>query len=336
MKATVLNKSEIMQVIEMGPTIEAVENVYKMKSAGEAVAWPTVYHIFEENVRDLDIRSGFLPAAHTFGHKTIGFFGGNAEKGLPTLMATLCLFDEYTGALTGILDGAYITCVRTGAAGAIGAKYLARKDSKTLFILGAGNIAAYQIAATLTALPGINKVYIADLPFPENAVKFAAGICERLQDEFGIDASGVEFIATNEPAETVPQSDIVITVTPSRAPVIKKEWVRPGMHFSTVGSDMEGKEELDPEIFRGAKVFVDDKEHCLEAGEIEIPVKKGMIDPDEIHEMGELLMGKATGRTSDDEITVFDPTGMALLDIAAAKVAVELAEAKGLGSTIDL
>ena len=142
MKTRVLNRNDIMQVIEMAPTIQAVEGVYTMKSQGEAVAWPTVFHVFEEGERDMDIRSGYLPGEHIFGHKTIGFFGGNAEKGLPNLMATINVFDEFTGAPVGILEGAYITGVRTGAAGAIGAKYLARKDSETLFILGAGNQAA--------------------------------------------------------------------------------------------------------------------------------------------------------------------------------------------------
>ena len=126
-----------MQVIEMAPTIEAVENVYMTKSAGEAVAWPTVFHIFEEGVRDMDIRSGYLPGEHIFGHKTIG------------------------------------------------AKYLARKNSETLFVLGAGNQAAYQIGAMITAFSGLKKVYVADLLFPENAIKFVSEIKDRLQSELG-------------------------------------------------------------------------------------------------------------------------------------------------------
>lgn len=336
MKTRVLNRNDIMQVIEMAPTIQAVEGVYTMKSQGEAVAWPTVFHVFEEGERDMDIRSGYLPGEHIFGHKTIGFFGGNAEKGLPNLMATINVFDEFTGAPVGILEGAYITGVRTGAAGAIGAKYLARKDSETLFILGAGNQAAYQIAATITAFPGLKKVYVADLLFPENAEKFVAGIRQRLQEELGVETEGIVFEATNEPAVTVPESDIVITVTPSREPVIRKEWVRPGMHFSTVGSDMEGKEELDPEIFREAKVFVDDMENCIEAGEVEIPVKKGILAESSITEIGDLILGNVAGRTSDEDITIYDPAGMALLDIAAAKVALDLAEAKGLGAVVEL
>jgi len=336
MKARVMNRNDIMQVIEMAPTIQAVENVYTMKAAGAAVAWPTVFHVFEEGQRDMDIRSGYLPGEHIFGHKTIGFFAGNTEKGLPNLMATISVFDEFTGAPVGILEGAYITGVRTGAAGAIGARYLARKDSRTLFVLGAGNQAAYQIAATIVCFPDLEKVYVADLLFPENAEKFVAGIGERLQNELGIDATGISFEATNEPEVTVPRSDIVITVTPSRQPVIRKEWVRPGMHFSTVGSDMEGKEELDPEIFAGAKVFVDDMEHCVEAGEVEIPVKKGILAEEDLREIGDLILGNCPGRTSDEDITIYDPAGMALLDIAAAKVALDLAGEKNLGTVVEL
>ena len=336
MTTRVMNRNDIMQVIEMAPTVQAVENVYTMKSRGEAVAWPTVFHIFEEGQRDMDIRSGYLPGEHIFGHKTIGFFAGNAEKGMPTLMATINVFDEFTGAPVGILEGAYITGVRTGAAGAIGAKYLARKDSETLFILGAGNQAAYQIAATIVCFPDLKKVYVADLLCPENAEKFVAGIRARLLDELGVDASGISFEATNEPEITVPLSDIVITVTPAREPVIRREWVRPGMHFSTVGSDMEGKEELDPEIFAGAKVFVDDMEHCVEAGEVEIPVKKGIVSEADINEIGDLILGNCEGRTSDEDITIYDPAGMALLDIAAAKVALDLAAEKDLGTIVEL
>lgn len=336
MKTRVLNRNDIMQVIEMAPTIQAVENVYTMKARGEAVAWPTVFHVFEEGQRDMDIRSGYLPGEHIFGHKTIGFFAGNAQKDMPCLMATINVFDEFTGAPVGILEGAYITGVRTGAAGAIGAKYLARKDSETLFVLGAGNQAAYQIAAMIECFPGLKKVYVADLPLPENAERFVAGIQKRLQEELGIDASGITFEATDRPEETVPQSDIVITVTPSREPVIRKEWVRPGMHFSTVGSDMEGKEELDPEIFAGARVFVDDIEHCIEAGEVEIPVKKGIVAEEDIREIGDLIMGNCQGRTSDEDITIYDPAGMALLDIAAAKVALDLAAEKDLGTLVEL
>lgn len=336
MRAKVLNKEEIMQVIEMKPTIEAVERVYTLKCQGETVVWPTTFYVFEEGNSDMDIKSGYLPGEKIFGHKTVSFFGSNRDKGLPTLVGIINVFDAATGCLLGILEGAYITGVRTGAAGAIGAKYLARKDSETLFILGAGNQAAYQIAACITEFPKLKKVYVADVINPENAERFVAGISARLKEEFGIDASSIDFSAAKDLSEAVPDSDIVITVTPSRAPVIKKEWVRPGMHFSCIGSDAEGKEEIEPEIFENAKVFVDDPYHCVEAGEIEIPIKKGILSEDAITEIGSVILGQSKGRTSEDDITVFDATGMALLDIAAAKVALDLAEEKGLGTDIEI
>ena len=336
MKAKVLNKEEIMQVIEMKPTIEAVERVYTLKCQGETVVWPTTFYVFEEGNSDMDIKSGYLPGEKIFGHKTVSFFGSNKDKGLPTLVGIINVFDATTGCLLGILEGAYITGIRTGAAGAIGAKYLARKDSETLFILGAGNQAAYQIAATITEFPALKKVYVADVINPENAERFVNSIPTRLKEEFAIDASGIEFISAKDLSKAVPDSDIVITVTPSRAPVIKKDWVRPGMHFSCIGSDAEGKEEIEPEIFENAKVFVDDPYHCVEAGEIEIPIKKGILDANCVTEIGSVILGKSKGRTSDDDITVFDATGMALLDIAAAKVALDLAEEKGLGTDIEV
>ncbi|MCR5182297.1 MAG: ornithine cyclodeaminase family protein [Clostridia bacterium] len=336
MKVRILNKEEIMKVIEMKPVIESVENVYTLKSRGETVVWPTTFHVFQEDKADMDIKSGYLIGQKIFGHKTVSFFADNAEKGLPTLVGVINVFDATTGCLMGVLEGAYITGMRTGAAGAIGAKYLARKDSKNVFLLGAGNQAAFQVAAILTVFPGIQRVTVYDALSHENGERFVAGIGERLAGEFGIDASGVEFRVCTAPEEDVPESDIIITVTPSRSPVIKKEWVRPGTHFSCIGSDAEGKEEIEPEIFAGAKVFVDDMYHCVEAGEVEIPIKKGIICKDGIAEIGRLILGEAEGRTSGEDITVFDATGMALLDIAAGKAALDLAEAKGLGTVVEL
>ena len=115
--------------------------------------------------------------------------------------------------------------------------------------------------------------------------------------------------------------------------MIRKEWVRPGTHLSCIGADAEGKEEIDPEIYRGAVIFVDDMVHCVEAGETEIPLKKGIISREDIAgEIGDLILQKVPGRTSDEQITIYDATGMALLDIAAGKAALDLAQEKNLGS----
>ena len=139
-----------------------------------------------------------------------------------------------------------------------------------------------------------------------------------------MDKSDVKFEAVTDLAKAVSEADIIITVTPSRNPIIKREWVKPGTHFSCIGSDMEGKEEIDPEIFRGARVFGDDLEQCKRVGEMEIPLKKGTIAEAELGgEIGHVLTGEVTGRENDEQITIFDATGISALDLITAKIALE-------------
>ncbi|MGT2846932.1 ornithine cyclodeaminase family protein [Streptococcus massiliensis] len=328
----ILNREDIKEVLEMESVIAGVESVYRLKSNGNTEVWPTVFYDFEPGKADMDIKSGLLKGANLYGHKTVTWFKDNQEKGLPQLIGVIVVYDATTGQPLGILDATYITGVRTGAAGAIGAKYLAKKDAKTLFILGAGNQASNQIAAILSIFDSIEKVFVADVKNPSKAQDFVAGIQKRLWEEFKIDASKVLFENVTDMASSVADSDIIITVTPSREPIIKKEWVKPGTHLSCIGADMAGKEEIDPEILKEAKIYVDDKVHCLEVGEIEIPIKTGVIQPDDIiGEIGDLMEGKCVGRENDTDITVFDATGMALLDIVTAKTALDLAEKKHLG-----
>ena len=154
---------------------------------------------------------------------------------------------------------------------------------------------------------------------PGHAAAFASKIRAMLQTDFAIEAASVTFEGVSDLKEAVSDSDIIITITPSHTPLIQKEWVKPGTHFSCIGADMAGKEEIDSQIFEDAIVFVDDLEHCRNAGEIEIPLKQGTLSEDRIcGELGDLILGKAAGRKSDTDITVFDSTGMALLDLAVA------------------
>ena len=223
----------------------------------------------------------------------------------------------------------------TGAAGALGVDLLARKDAKHLFILGAGKQAPFQIAATLLLRPAIDKVYIADPMFPDNAVQFAAHIAQQLSDDFGIDASGVEFLPALDMASAVGDSDAIITVTPSRKPIIQKAWLKPGTHLSCLGSDMESKQEIESTIFQGAAFYADDRAQCIRVGEMELPIKQGVISADDITgEIGDLIDGKVPGRTSDTQTTIFDATGLYILD--AAKVAIDRALAEGVGLQADL
>jgi len=333
----VLNREVTEKVLNIKDVIKAVNEVYCLKSDGKAVVFPLVTNVFEEGKADMDIKSGWLQGSDIFGLKMVSWFGDNPSKGLPPLTGIVMVMDATTGAPLGLLDGGHITGIRTGAAGAIGAKALARPNSKTLMVVGAGHVATFQAAATLTLFPGIEKVNVYDGLSAENAERFAASMPALMADTFGIDTSAVTFEAvTNLPA-AVYGSDIIITVTPSYEPIIMSEWVKPGTHFSCIGSDMEGKEEIDPDIFRNARVFTDDTPQCISVGEIEIPIKKGILAPEHIAgEIGDVLTGKTAGRQSDDQITVFDATGTALLDLLTAKLALDKAAEAGLGETVEL
>lgn len=335
-KIKVLSRTEISKVLKMPDVIEAVKDIYIKKSEGMTETWPLIFQEFEPGASDMDIKSGYIKGTEIFGAKTVSWYGNNAKLGLPTLNGIITVFDGNTGMAQGLLEGAHITGMRTGAAGALGAYCLARKDAENLMILGAGHQALFQISAAITLLPSIKTVRIVDVLTPENAVRFAANVAEKLLTEFGTDAAHVTFEAANV-EEAVRQSDIIITVTPSKKPVIQREWVQKGTHLSCIGSDMEGKEEIDPEIMKGARIFVDDKKQCMEVGEIEIPLKLGVISENDIAgEIGDILAGKIEGRRNEDEITIFDATGIAVLDLATAKLAIDAAKELGLGTDVDL
>jgi len=334
MNVVVLNREQVKASLDMREVLRAVERAYRMKAAGQTGVWPLVSHEFQRYGAVMDIRSGFVGGdVGLHGLKMLNNFPRNAEKGLPAFNGMLMLFDSATGLPLGVMDASYITCMRTGAAGALGAKALARPESRALTVLGAGRQSAFQVAAALIEMPGIERVYVADPIDVDNARRAADALPERLEAEFGIrDRGYVRFAAAGGLAKAVGESDVVITVTPARSPVIKKEWVRPGTHFSCIGADMEGKQEIDPEIFRTARVFADDLDQCARVGEMELPIKNGVISKANVAgELGQALAGMLPGRTDEAQTTIFDATGLALLDLVTAKLAVEGAARKKLG-----
>jgi len=328
----VLSKEDIMNTLKISEVIEVVESVYKLKSNNMTDTWPTVFYEFESGKSDLDIKSGYLISKKIFGHKTVTWFGDNVQKNLPTLTGMISVFDAETGILKGITDASYITGIRTGVVGALGAKYLAKENAENLLIVGAGNQAIFQIAGVLTLIPSIKRINIAASNF-ENAKIFAETISYRLKNEFDINAEHIVFEPVKNLEIGVKESHIIITITPSRHPIIKKEWVQKGTHISCIGADMIGKQELESEILSSALLFVDDMEHCSSVGEIELPLKQGVINKEHIiGEIGDLILNKVSGRRNNEQITVFDATGMAILDIATADLALNIAEKSKIGS----
>lgn len=332
----VLKMEDTKQALKMDKVIEQVREAYRSQSAGGVNIFPLITEVFKEEAAEMDIKSGWMKDSDVFGLKVVSWFEENAMKGLPELLGTIMIFDATTGALKGLVDGSYITGIRTGACGALGAKLLARPESKRLLLVGAGNVAFFQAAAMIILFPDLEEVMVYDAVDKKFAENFVSSVDRRL-GELGIEGYKAKFSVCEDPREGTANADVIITVTPSREPLIKKEWVKPGTHFSCIGSDMEGKEEIDPEIFRGARVYCDDIAQCLNVGEVEIPVKKGVLKAEDIEGIiGDVITGKAKGRQSSDDITIFDATGIAPLDLLTGLLAIEEAEKLGLGQTIEL
>lgn len=337
MSVLILNRDQVKASLDLKDVIAEVRNVYKLKTEGKSVIWPLVNHEFVDEKAAMDIRSGYIKGLQIHGMKMLNNFPQNSQKGLPSFNGIMMVYDSNTGIPLSILDATYITSMRTGAAGALGVDLLARRDARHLFLLGAGKQAAFQIAATLLLRPQMEKVYVADPYMPDNAVRFVDGIAARLRDDFGIDASGVEFAAADDLPAAVGDSDAIITVTPSRTPVIRKEWLKKGTHLSCLGADMETKQEIESAIFTDAAIYTDDRAQCIRVGEIEIPIQQGVISPDDITgEIGDLIAGRVPGRTSEEQTTVFDATGMYILDLVTAKVAIDRAKRSSTGLVVDL
>ena len=329
----ILSAKDVASCLSMAEVIEAVKSTHVQKATGKAEAWPMVYHAFEPGVADMDIKSGVLGEAGVFGHKTVAWFSENEKRGLPDLHGIINVLSAETGEPLGVVDGANITGLRTGAAGALGAKALARSDSDSVLMVGAGHQALFQIAATLLLFDGIKVVRVANPHNPDRARDLAQRLPDKLSEQFGILRPEVRFEAVTDLAAAVGESDIIITATMATAPLIEVAWVRPGTHFSCMGADMPGKQEIDPGIIAAARLFTDDTANGAGNGEIELGLAAGVFDLDHVvGELGDVLAGKVEGRTSSEDITVFDSAGTALLDIACAKMALDVAAKHDLGT----
>jgi alanine dehydrogenase len=264
-----------------------------------------------------------LPGRTYFAAKTNANFPGNRERfGLPTIQGIVLLFDAKSGVPLAVLDSIEITILRTGAATAAAAKELARSDSAIATLCGCGEQGRVQLEAIAGVLP-IERVWAFDAD-PERARSFAEARSRELS---------IAVRPTNDLATALRESDVCVTCTPSRAPFVASADVRPGTFLAAVGADSAQKQELDPAILARAKVVVDSIDQCAEIGELHHAIESGLMRREDVYaELAEILDGRKPGRTSDEEITVFDSTGTALEDVAAAAAVYEKAVALGRGT----
>jgi len=324
METLLLNKDEIASLIDLDAVRAAVEDGYRSFNSGLVVQPRIMDLVMPGTHQGIDFKGGLDMGSGYMSLKgSSGGYDNNPNLGLPIGMNTVLLFDAKTSALKCIMDGTFITGCRTGAAGAISVKYLARPDAEKLCVIGAGKQARTQLEAMMRVRK-LTEVRAWDA-LPE----FLDAYVKEMSAETGLK---IRKCATAE--EAVRGADIVVTTTRGRSgPIVKKEWIQPGTHIAAIGADAAGKQELDADVFAGAKVVTDSTNLCVERGETHNAVKAGTIRPEDIHaEIGEILLGKKPGRENPDEVTIFDTVGMAIQDIVTAGMLYEGALEKGLGT----
>jgi alanine dehydrogenase len=317
MPTLLLDRNAVKNLMKMADVISVVEEAFKMLGEGRGKMPAKTYLSLERG----DFRA--MPAAlpGCAGVKWVNVHPQNRSLGLPSIMAILIYSDPQTGYPLAIMDATEITACRTGAAAAVASKYLARPDSHTVGIIGAGFQAHTQILAHAELF---NLISI-------NVFDVSQAAVDQLMHSLA------SFPIRNCSIQEAVASDIVCTLTPSRSPVIKREWVKPGTHINAVGADAPGKQELDPSIVKEAIVVVDDLEQASGSGEINVPIDKGEYSISEVYgTLAGLVAGKRQGRTSNADITVFDSTGIAVEDIAVAKLLFEKAQQTGDYPSVDL
>jgi alanine dehydrogenase len=239
------------------------------------------------------------------------------RHGLPTVRGIYILSDPATANVLAVMDATWLTAARTGAAAAVAAKCLARRDAKTVGFVGSGAQARTLLAALQIPFPGLEIV----------AADQAQTAAEAFASEVGGHAGTVEEAAG---------CDIVCTATPSRRPVIDRSWIRPGSHINAMGADAHGKQELDPQILLDGVVVVDDLAQARGSGEVNVPLRSGQLAVETLRgSLGEIIVGLKPGRSNDQEITIFDSTGLAIQDVALARVVYEAACEQGVGRSLD-
>jgi alanine dehydrogenase len=323
----ILTKSEVQACLSMSDAIDAVKAAYSAFAKGR-VQMPSVQHLDVRQYNgEVDVKSGFVEDFQLMGTKIASGFYNNQKIGLPPGIAVIVLLDLKTSMPLAIMDGTHVTAYRTGAAGAVAAGVLARKDSQHVGIVGTGTQGRMQLIA-LRELFDIQNVRVWNIN-RSSAEKYR----DQMSKMLSID---IEVVDT--PRAVVPDADILVTATPSKEALINEDSIHEGLHINAIGADGPGKQELDPKIMtRVSKIVVDSISQCREIGEIQHALRLGLINESSIHaEIGEIINGSKSGRETESEITIFDSTGLSAQDIATAKTVYDNARKKKLGKRIDL
>jgi len=321
-----LTRGEVVELLTLDECIAAVEAGFRRQAEGGAVG-PGVlglpvpdggFHIKAAGLR--------LARFYVAAKINANFPDNMARRGLPTIQGVVVLSDGETGLPLALIDSMEITALRTGAATAVAARYLARPEAHVATIVGCGRQGRIQLAALARVRP-LERVHAVDAD-PGLAARFAREMSAQL---------GLDVRPAASAAEAAPGSDIFVTCTPSRRPLLHRVDVRPGAFVAAVGADNEHKQELEPALMAAATIVVDSLEQCAAIGDLHHALASGAVSIGQVHaELSEVVGGRKPGRRSAEEITIFDSSGVAIEDVAAAAAVYEKAVAAGRGVTVDL
>ena len=323
METLLLDPEDVTESASMAGIIDAVEGAFAADARGDTQMPAKSYIDLPQHDGDFRSMPAYIDAGdwEAAGVKWVNSHPGNPDRhDLPTVMGTMIYSDPATALPLALLDGTRLTRLRTGAAAAVATRHLAREDATSLGLVGAG-IQSYSQLEAIAEVRDIETVVVADRD-PDAIAEFR----ERYGDTYDVREGSIDEAAA---------CDVVSTTTPVREPIVTE--VGEHTHVNAMGADAEGKHEIDDDVLLDAKLVIDDYDQCTHSGEINVPWSEGILDDDDIHaELAAVVSGQAAGREAGDGVTVFDSTGLAIQDVAAAHVVYERAREEGVGTDFAL
>lgn len=317
----VLTRSDLAGKIDFARAIDVIETCLAEHEKGEDLMPPKL--ILEIGGGIAACLAGYTKAQHALTMKNGQERKSNRERGLPTIHVHVFLYDPDTGELLMITEGLLPTVMRTGSAAAVAARHLARPDAKVGTVVGAGQLGR-QAAQAMLCVRELERLFICDSYAPAQAE-----LVEQLAD-----LTDAEVLAA-KPGEAVPQSDLIFTCTNSTEPIVEAAWIKAGTHLSCMGADLADKQEVEPALLPKCRLFADNVDQCTSRGEVSKAVAAGVLPAQPfIGTLGQVINGALPGRLSNDDITLYDGTGLGVQDTAMATVIYEIAQRDGLGQRL--
>lgn len=322
-----LSRNDVLQLLTMPDVIETVTQAHIAMAKGEVVMPVRLTLRYDDRPSELEAMPAAITSLPALGMKVITFVGTNSERGIPAIHALVALLDADTGHPLAIMDGGSITAFRTGAASAMATRVLAKTDTRTLAIAGAGVQGSSHLEAMLAVRP-FEHVFVVD----RDASRLATFVAEH-QARF----PNVSIQAAGSVREAVADADVIVLVTTSAEPILEWGWIKPGAHINGVGSHSPDTHEMTSEVITNVKLIVDSRDANLkECGDILMAIEEGVFSAEQVEtEIGQVLAGQKPGRTSDDEVTLYKSGGLALQDVATAHLVYSRACQQGIGTTFE-